>query len=402
MSDINLGGGETVAPPPPPPRTAGGAGGAVGAGGPVSAGTGGPVSAGTGGPVSAGTGGPGAGSSCLGAADAGANASGGGANPQDLVLASFGRELYRGFQAGASDSQKKSFSSYKVTTSHSRPSLVAAYADSPVTVSSELFDIASNAATRSDTIDHEFNSVACTRSSSGALFHKFSNRHHVRLYFYCTATFGSISYGHIRLYFVWPSMFGFISYGHIRLYFIWPHSALFRMAMFGCTPYGHVRLYFVWPRSALLRMAMFGFTSVTQPCSALLFSYSHIGCTSIIWPYWLDFYRPAMLALLLSYGRIRPRMCLRAALTDVATPLNVNRWQSAMNRLRVYCGNTSFEQVALIPTQIRAGFDFGLRHLPREPFAPSKHVSDDDDAFREVAASEISRFSMQGSHRGAF
>ncbi|SCZ88077.1 BZ3500_MvSof-1268-A1-R1_Chr10-2g02829 [Microbotryum saponariae] len=73
-----------------------------------------------------------------------------------------------------------------------------------------------------------------------------------------------------------------------------------------------------------------------------------------------------------------------------------------MNRLRVYCGNTSFEQVALIPTQIRAGFDFGLRHLPREPFAPSKHVSDDDDAFREVAASEISRFSMQGSHRGAF
>ncbi|SCZ89859.1 BZ3500_MvSof-1268-A1-R1_Chr9g10622 [Microbotryum saponariae] len=372
MSDINLGGGETVAPPP---RGAGGAGGAVGAGG----------------PVSAGTGGAGAGSSCLGAADAGANASGGGANPQDLVLASFGRELYRSFQAGVSDSQKKSFSSYKVTTSHSRPSLVAAYADSPVTVSSELFDIASNAATRSDTIDHEFNSDACTRSSSGALFHKFSNRHHVRLYFYCTATLGSISYGHIRLYFVWPC------------------SAVLLMAMFGFTlatfgfiSYGHVRLYFVWPRSALLRMAMFGFTSVTQPCSALLLSYSHSGCTSIIWPYWVDFYRPAMLALLLSYGRIRPRMCLRAALTDVATPLNVNRWQSAMNRLRVYCGNTSFEQVALIPTQIRAGFDFGLRHLPREPFAPSKHVSDNDDAFREVAASEISRFSMQGSHRGAF
>ncbi|SCZ88606.1 BZ3500_MvSof-1268-A1-R1_Chr10-2g03017 [Microbotryum saponariae] len=229
---------------------------------------------------------------------------------------------------------------------------------------------------------HEFNSDACTRFSSGALFHKFSKRHHVRLYFYCTATFGSISYGHIRLYFVWPS--------------------LFRMATFGFISYGHVRLYFVWPRSALLRMAMFGFTSVTQPCSALLLSYSHIGCTSIIWPYWLDFYRPAMLALLLSYGRIRPRMCLRAALTDVVTPLNVNRWQSAMNRLRVYCGNTSFEQVALIPTQIRAGFDFGLRHLPREPFAPSKHVSDDDDAFRQVAASEIPRFSMQGSHRGAF
>ncbi|SCZ92559.1 BZ3500_MvSof-1268-A1-R1_Chr5-2g07977 [Microbotryum saponariae] len=363
MSDINLGGGETVAPPP---RGVGGAGGAVGAGG----------------PVSAGTGGAGAGSSCLGAADAGANASGGGANPQDLVLASFGRELYRSFQAGASDSQKKSFSSYKVTTSHSRPSLVAAYADSPVTVSSELFDIASNAATRSDTIDHEFNSDACTRSSSGALFHKFSNRHHVRLYFYCTATFGSISYGHIRLYFVWPC------------------SALFCLATFGYTSYGHVRLYFIWPHSALFRMAMFG------SILAVPLSFGHIGLTSIVWPCWLYFYHTA--GSVLECGRflkapLWPRIFrLRAALTDVVAPLNVNRWQSAMNRLRVYCGNTSFEQVALIPTQIRAGFDFGLRHLPREPFAPSKHVSDDDDAFREVTASEIPRFSMQGSHRGAF
>ncbi|SDA01600.1 BZ3500_MvSof-1268-A1-R1_Chr10-2g02830 [Microbotryum saponariae] len=263
MSDINLGGGETVAPPP---RGAGGAGGAVGAGG----------------PVSAGTGGAGAGSSCLGVADAGANASGGGANPQDLVLASFGR--YRGFQAGASDSQKKSFSSYKVTTSHSRPSLVAAYADSPVTVSSELFDIASNAATRSDTIDHEFNSDACTRSSSGALFHKFSNRHHVRLYFYSVLLMAMFGFT------LWPrsalllmAMFGFTPYGHVRLY-------LYDIAMFGFILFGHVRLYFIWPHSALFRMAI------------------HIGCTSIIWPYWLDFYRPAMLALLLSYGRIRPRM----------------------------------------------------------------------------------------------
>ncbi|SCZ88079.1 BZ3501_MvSof-1269-A2-R1_Chr10-2g02421 [Microbotryum saponariae] len=263
MSDINLGGGETVAPPP-----------AV-----------------------------------------------------RVVLAELWVLAVLGFQAGASDSQKKSFSSYKVTTSHSRPSLVAAYADSPVTVSSELFDIASNAATRSDTIDHEFNSDACTRSSSGALFHKFSNRHHVRLYFYSVllmamfgftlwprsalllmAMFGFTPYGHVRLYLYDIAMFGFILFGHVRLYFIWPHSALFHMATFGFISYGHVRLYSLWPCSALLRMAMFGFTSVTQPCSALLLSYSHIGCTSIIWPYWLDFYRPAMLALLLSYGRIRPRM----------------------------------------------------------------------------------------------
>ncbi|SGZ29219.1 BQ5605_C055g12650 [Microbotryum silenes-dioicae] len=40
----------------------------------------------------------------------------------------------------------KSFSSYNVTTSHSRASLVLAYTDSPITVSSELFDIASSAA----------------------------------------------------------------------------------------------------------------------------------------------------------------------------------------------------------------------------------------------------------------
>ncbi|SCZ93917.1 BZ3500_MvSof-1268-A1-R1_Chr6-3g08984 [Microbotryum saponariae] len=99
--------------------------------------------AGTGGPVGAGAGG-------AGAADAGANASGGGTGPQDLV-ASSGRELYRSLQAGASDSHKKSFSSYNVTTSHSRASLVSAYTDSPVTVSSELFDIASNAS-RSEAI----------------------------------------------------------------------------------------------------------------------------------------------------------------------------------------------------------------------------------------------------------
>ncbi|SGY48027.1 BQ5605_C001g00604 [Microbotryum silenes-dioicae] len=47
--------------------------------------------------------------------------------------------------AGASDSHKRSFSSYNVTTSHSRASLVSAYTDSPITVSSELFDIAFNA-----------------------------------------------------------------------------------------------------------------------------------------------------------------------------------------------------------------------------------------------------------------
>ncbi|SGY29167.1 BQ5605_C002g01022 [Microbotryum silenes-dioicae] len=134
------------------------------------------------------------------------------------------------------DSHKKSFSSYNVTTSHSRASLASAYADSPVSgVSSELFDIASNAARpeaiplslfapgasnkvkmgqtisfattkdRSATLQppawfltgsslyfmcglttsldhplirlcHEFDSDAFTRSSSGALYHKFSNR----------------------------------------------------------------------------------------------------------------------------------------------------------------------------------------------------------------------------------
>ncbi|SCZ96339.1 BZ3500_MvSof-1268-A1-R1_Chr8-2g10128 [Microbotryum saponariae] len=68
------------------------------------------------------------------------------AGPQDLV-ASFGRELYRSLMTGASDSHKKSFSSYNVTTSHSRASLVSAHSDSPVTVSSKLFDIASNAST---------------------------------------------------------------------------------------------------------------------------------------------------------------------------------------------------------------------------------------------------------------
>ncbi|SCZ97837.1 BZ3500_MvSof-1268-A1-R1_Chr3-3g06402 [Microbotryum saponariae] len=219
---------------------------------------------------------------------------------------------------------------------------------------------------------HEFNSDACTRFSSGALFHKFSKRHHVRLYFYCTATFGSISYGHIRLYFVWPC------------------SAVLLMAMFGFNFFiSHVRLYFY--RTAILAVPL---------------SFGHIGLTSIVRPCWLYFYHTA--GSVLECGRflkapLWPRIFrLRAALTDVVTPLNVNRWQSAMNRLRVYCGNTSFEQVALIPTQIRASFDFGLRHLPREPFAPSKHVSDDDDAFRQVAASEIPRFSMQGSHRGAF
>ncbi|SCZ93918.1 BZ3500_MvSof-1268-A1-R1_Chr6-3g08985 [Microbotryum saponariae] len=42
---------------------------------------------------------------------------------------------------------RKSFSSYNVTTSHSRASSVSAHSDSPVTVSSKLFDIASNAST---------------------------------------------------------------------------------------------------------------------------------------------------------------------------------------------------------------------------------------------------------------
>ncbi|SDA03350.1 BZ3501_MvSof-1269-A2-R1_Chr11g02996 [Microbotryum saponariae] len=51
----------------------------------------------------------------------------------------------------------------------------------------------------------------------------------------------------------------------------------------------------------------------------------------------------------------------RSALDKLSALLSLT---SAMNRPRVHRGNTSFEQVALIPTQIPAGFDFGLRHLP--------------------------------------
>ncbi|SGY55427.1 BQ5605_C006g04022 [Microbotryum silenes-dioicae] len=98
MSDINLGGGENL---PPPPGGAGGASGAGGAGGV------------------------------------------GGADGLSSLIRS--RTLQE-FQAGASDSHKKSFSSYNVTTSHSRASLVSAYTDSPITVLLELFDIASKAA----------------------------------------------------------------------------------------------------------------------------------------------------------------------------------------------------------------------------------------------------------------
>ncbi|SGZ14993.1 BQ5605_C029g10634 [Microbotryum silenes-dioicae] len=110
MSDINLGGGGILAPPP---GDAGGAGGACGA-------------VGAGGPAGAGTGGPGAGSSGLGAADAGANTFGG-VSRRGLWTP---QEVFQFLQR------------------HYVPllcQLVSAYTDSPITVSSELFDIASNA-----------------------------------------------------------------------------------------------------------------------------------------------------------------------------------------------------------------------------------------------------------------
>ncbi|KDE02205.1 hypothetical protein MVLG_07224 [Microbotryum lychnidis-dioicae p1A1 Lamole] len=112
MSDINLGGGENL---PPPPGGAGGASGAGGAGG-------------------------------VGGADVLAERW---VLAVQLVLVLAVLVLVAAvleFPGGASDSHKKSFSSYNVTTSHSRASLVSAYTDSPITVPLELFDIASKAA----------------------------------------------------------------------------------------------------------------------------------------------------------------------------------------------------------------------------------------------------------------
>ncbi|SGY32526.1 BQ5605_C002g01375 [Microbotryum silenes-dioicae] len=60
------------------------------------------------------------------------------------------------------------------------------------------------------------------------------------------------------------------------------------------------------------------------------------------------------------------------------------------------------EQVNSIPTQIREGFDFGLRHLPREPFTPNNHISNDDDASREAAAKELLRLLRDGRIAGRF
>ncbi|SGY74105.1 BQ5605_C005g03341 [Microbotryum silenes-dioicae] len=93
---------------------------------------------------------------------------------------------------------------------------------------------------------------------------------------------------------------------------------------------------------------------------------------------------------------------LRTALTDVVTPLKPDQWQSAVDCLRVHRGNTPFEQVDSIPTQIREGFDFGLRHLPREPITPSIHISNDDDASREAAAKELLCLLRDGRIAGPF
>ncbi|SGY83880.1 BQ5605_C009g05661 [Microbotryum silenes-dioicae] len=74
---------------------------------------------------------------------------------------------------------------------------------------------------------------------------------------------------------------------------------------------------------------------------------------------------------------------LLAALTEVVTP-------------------STLIQVDSIPTQIRAGFDFGLRHLPREPFTPINHISNDDDASREAAAKKLLRLLRDGRIAGPF
>ncbi|SGZ15034.1 BQ5605_C029g10638 [Microbotryum silenes-dioicae] len=95
---------------------------------------------------------------------------------------------------------------------------------------------------------------------------------------------------------------------------------------------------------------------------------------------------------------------LLAVLTEVVTPLNPDRWQSAVDCFRVHRGNIPFEQLEVdsIPTQIREGFDFGLRHLPREPLTPNNHISNDDDASCEAAAKELLRLLRDGRLAGPF
>ncbi|SGY26660.1 BQ5605_C018g08756 [Microbotryum silenes-dioicae] len=145
VSEIKLGDGETVAPPP---GGAGRAGRAVGPGG----------------LVGAGTGGPGASASALGAADA---------------ASLFRSRTLHEFPGGSIGLPQEVF---QFLQRHHVPQpcqLISAYTDSPVTVSSEFLGIVCG----STFLDHapirprhEFNSDAFTRSSSGALYHKSSNR----------------------------------------------------------------------------------------------------------------------------------------------------------------------------------------------------------------------------------
>ncbi|SCZ88152.1 BZ3501_MvSof-1269-A2-R1_Chr10-2g02444 [Microbotryum saponariae] len=270
--------------------------------------------------------------------------------------------------------------------------------------------------------------------------------------------FTLITRHYLRLYFYRMAMFGFTPYGHFRLYFLWLCSASFRMATFGRTSYGHVRIYFYhsaisgctpfilphpfspeWPLSRnplsdpVLFVSHVSHAS-SAPCQGIPLPHSfadqsvslapppeQTNCCRNVLECGCHLYRH-FLVVHTSYGPFSTGHCfscsyvdklsalpsitdLRAALTDVVTPLNPDRWQSAVDYLRVHRGKTPFEQVDSIPTQIRKGFDFGLRHLPREPFTPftpSNHISNDDDASREAAAEELLRLLRDGRIAGPF